>query len=100
MAMTNELDLLKLDMVRSIAQSQRALASMMTSVASMASNSPRIAKQIAANIELLIRYERILLAKINLLLHDDSTPRQPSSSRTVAAKFGRPWLSNQVKSGK
>ncbi|SDN59384.1 hypothetical protein SAMN04487897_103276 [Paenibacillus sp. yr247] len=55
---------IKLDVLNSLARSQRALARIIESVAQSVEETPPLAKQVAENLESIVRYQQILTRKI------------------------------------
>lgn len=55
---------IKLDLLDSLARSQRALARIIESVALSVESSPPLARQVAENLETIVKYQQILARKI------------------------------------
>ncbi|MBD0381608.1 hypothetical protein [Paenibacillus sedimenti] len=55
---------IKLDLLTSLARSQRALTRIIESVAHSVEASPSLGKQVAENLESIVRYQHILTRKI------------------------------------
>lgn len=71
---------IKLDILESLARSQRALARIIESVADSVESSPQLAGQIAGNLASIVGYQRILAKKIiglPIRVKQQGTPRQP-----------------------
>lgn len=79
-----ELELLKLDMLASLARSQRALARILESVADVAAASPEAAQRMAEHAEAIARYQRQLTLRIGGAL--------PHAGRRRGLRPAMPWL--------
>lgn len=92
-----ELDVLKLDMLRSLATSQQAIASIMVSVADITSCSKQTAKRVAENIEVIAQYQRILADKITAsIIQSEQSPHHKHIVRSQ--NDSKPWLLHKIKS--
>ncbi|MGQ7885124.1 hypothetical protein [Paenibacillus sp. WC2504] len=71
---------IKLDILESLARSQRALARIIESVADSVESSPQLAGQIADNLTAIVSYQRILTKKIvglRIRVKQKGTAKQP-----------------------
>lgn len=80
---------LKLDILGSLARSQRALADMLEGVAAVTMESPDAARQIRRQLDVLVRCQVVLAEKICGI----------RLSRVVRGKPGRLWLHQRVTPG-
>ncbi|PYI52134.1 hypothetical protein [Paenibacillus flagellatus] len=78
---------LMLDMLESLARSQRAIAKMIESVADVSDDSPNFAKQLAGNLQTIGRYQRAVLERLTGI-------RLTRVGRSDGAK---PWVNRTVK---
>ncbi|WP_052487841.1 hypothetical protein [Gordoniibacillus kamchatkensis] len=83
-----QLELIKLDMLASLARSQRALARIVESAADVAAASPETALRIAEHAEALARYQRQLALRIAGVL--------PRTGRRRSLHPAPPWLRRGV----
>lgn len=101
-----ELDVLKLDMLRSLATSQQAIASIMVSVADLTACSKQTAKKVAENIEVIAQYQRVLADKITSTImhrenweHREQARHHHNQKKQIvrAQNEGKPWLYHKIK---
>lgn len=72
--------LIKLDLLESLALSQRALARIIESVTQCIEASPPLARQVAENLEIIAKYQQVLTRKITGIQISEKhigTPAQP-----------------------
>ncbi|MZQ85987.1 hypothetical protein GQF01_28185 [Paenibacillus sp. 5J-6] len=84
--------LIKLDILESLARSQRALARIIESVADSVESSPQLAGQIADNLTSIVGYQRILAKKIiglPIRLKQKGIPRQPWLNASTGVHQGK-----------
>jgi hypothetical protein len=77
---------LKLDILESLARSQRALAHIMEQISDVAESSPDIAKEFLRNAATMTRYQKSIAAKL-------CSVRFP---RVCRGKPGKPWLAGKA----
>lgn len=93
-----EWDVLKLDMLRSLATSQQAIARIMVSVADLTSCSKQTARRVAENIEVIAQYQRVLADKITTTIMEREPARHQQSKQIVRAqRASKPWLYHKIK---
>ncbi|MFC5447341.1 hypothetical protein [Paenibacillus aestuarii] len=76
---------IRLDVLESLARSQRALALIMESVAASVEASPPLARHIAGNLEAIVKHQQILTSKLTGI---------PIRVRRIGTP-ARPWLNPQ-----
>lgn len=81
---------IKLDILGSLARSQRALADMLEAIAALTQESPEAAGQLRKQAEVLVRHQTILAEKLYGI----------RISRIVKGKPGKVWLSGKLSRGR
>lgn len=80
---------IKLDILSSLARSQRALADMLEGIAALTLDSPEAAERLRRQVEVLVRHQTVLAEKLYGI----------RISRIVKGKPGKVWLSGKLRRG-